>query len=150
MLPASSDSNLNSSLTLSANPISGLTVTQFISNGTDVLASALPTLADPTMTTRPWNAQLMPTLLYRNQTALDGEIWRMLIVPERLATEEGVWDDFCITDIDLWSYAGLPMNELVFWGDDDGAMGEVELPAFRVKLQRQEGKEEKAKLVAQE
>jgi len=138
----STNSTLNSSLTLGASPFSGLTVTEFISNSTDVLASPLPSWADPDTTTRPWYAQLTPTLLYRNQTALDGEIWRMLISLERQEQdEEEIWDDFCITNIDAASYAGVALNELVFWNDGDGEITEVELPAFRVTLKKQAEKD---------
>ena len=47
-----------------------------------------------------------------------------------------MWDDFCITDVDLATYAEVPINEMVFWSDGDGGIVEVELPAFRVKLKR--------------
>lgn len=61
----------------------------------------------------------------------------MLIVPDRPDKEEfGVWDDFCITDVDQGTYAGVALNEIVFWSDDRGAIVEVELPAFRVTLQQ--------------
>jgi hypothetical protein len=112
-------------------------MTRFISNGTDVLASPLPSFGNPETAILPWHAQLVPTLLYRNQTALKGELWRILIVIDRLSEDEDeVWDDFCITDIDLATYAGIPINEMVFWSDDEGKIGEAELPAFRVKLKR--------------
>jgi hypothetical protein len=115
-------------------------MTQFISNGTDVLASPLPSFSNPETAIRPWYSQLLPTLLYRNQTALKGEIWRALIVIDRLSKEEdAVWDDFCITDIDPATYAEAPVNEMVFWSDDDGQVVEVELPAFQVVLKRSKG-----------
>ena len=115
-------------------------MTQFISNGTDVRASPLPYFSDPDTTTLPWHAQLVPTLLYRNQTSLKGELWRSLIVIDRLSgDQDDVWDDFCITDIDQAMYAGVPINEMVFWSDDDGKIAELELPAFRVTLKRSKG-----------
>jgi hypothetical protein len=115
-------------------------MTQFISNSTDVLASPLPSFSSPETAFRPWHAQVAPTLLYRNQTALKGELWRSLIVIDRLSEEEDdVWDDFCITDIDQATYAEVPLNEMVFWSDDNGEIVEVELPAFRVTLKRTKG-----------
>jgi hypothetical protein len=114
-------------------------VTQFISNGTDVLASPLPSFSSPETAFRPWHAQVVPTSLYRNQTALKGELWRSLIVIDRLSEEDDVWDDFCTTDVDLATYAGIPISEMVFWSDDDGKIVEVELPAFRVALKRTKG-----------
>jgi hypothetical protein len=114
-------------------------VTQFISNGTDVLASPLPSFSSPETAFRSWHAQVVPTSLYRNQTALKGELWRSLIVIDRLSEEDDVWDDFCTTDVDLATYAGIPISEMVFWSDDDGKIVEVELPAFRVALKRTKG-----------
>ena len=114
-------------------------MTQFISNGTDVLASPLPSFSSPETAFRPWRVQVVPTLLYRNQTALNGELWRSLIVIDRLSEEDDVWDDFCITDMDQATYAEVPINEMVFWNDDNGKIGEVELPAFRVTLKRTKG-----------
>ena len=114
-------------------------MTQFISNGTDVLASPLPSLSSPETAFRPWHAQVVPTSLYRNQTALKGELWRSLIIIDRLSEEDDVWDDFCITDVDQATYAEVPINEMVFWSDNNGKIIEVELPAFRVTLKRTEG-----------
>ena len=114
-------------------------MTQFISNGTDVLASPLPSFSSPETTFRPWHVQVVPTSLYRNQTALKGELWRSLIVIDRLSDEDDVWDDFCITDVDQATYAGVPINEMVFWSDNNGKIVEVELPAFRVTLKRTKG-----------
>jgi hypothetical protein len=112
-------------------------MTQFISNGTDVLASSLPLFGSPETEFRPWHAQVVPTLLYRNQTALKGELWRSLIIIDRLSEEgDDVWDDFCITDMDQATYAEVPINEMVFWSNNNGKIVEVELPAFRVTLKR--------------
>ena len=37
----------------------------------------------------------------------------------------------------LLRYAGVPLNEVVFWDKDPyGKVAEIELPAFRAKLQR--------------
>jgi hypothetical protein len=50
--------------------------------------------------------------------------------------QDEVWDDFCITDIDLATYGEVPINEIVFWADDNGKIVELEWPAFQVKLKR--------------
>jgi hypothetical protein len=126
---------------LVTDPRFGLTLTKFISNDTDVLASLLlPYFSNPDTAILPWHAQVVPTLLYRNQTALRGELWRSLIFIDRLSEEQDVvWDDFCITDMDQATYAQVPVNEMVFWDDDDGKIVEVELPAFQVTLKRTKG-----------
>lgn len=62
----------------------------------------------------------------------------MQIVPERpKPASSDVWDEMCITDIDPVTYAGLALNELIFWSDKHDNVVEVELPAFRLKLKRQ-------------
>ena len=61
----------------------------------------------------------------------------MLIVLDRQGDAGDLWDDFCTTNIDVASYAGLPLNELVFWSNAKGEVDEVELPAFRVSLKRE-------------
>jgi hypothetical protein len=125
------DHTLNSSMTLAASPSKGLQLTAAISNGTDILNGILSGNEDDFGSSAPWHVQLVPTLLYKNETTQQGEVWRMLIAHER---EEGkakdVWDDHCPTDLDQISYGGLPLNEIVFWLED----GLVELPAWRVKM----------------
>lgn len=143
------DFSLNSSITLTVTPSSGLTLTRFISNDTDVLASPLVPTADPDAASHPWHAQLVPTLLYRNQTALNGALFRLLVVPERWEGETEVWDDFCITDDDPAMYAGLALNEVAFWTDEDGAVVEAELPAWRLTLKRALKAEEREAFVLQ-
>lgn len=122
------DSSLNSSLQLSASSTSGLVVTSFIANGTDWFGDIIPNLFQPQ---QPWRAQLVPTLLFKDEKRQKGEIWRMLLTPEReKGKEQEIWDEFCITNIDVLNYAGVPLNELVFWHDENL----VELTAWRVNL----------------
>ncbi|KAK4958556.1 hypothetical protein LTR66_013185 [Elasticomyces elasticus] len=134
----SGNGSLNSSLTLAVDPDSrhGLVVREFISNGTDVLSSLLLRLALGDDADKSWRVQLIPTLLYRDELAQKGELWRMLVVLDRTGSEHGIWDDFCNTDVDQPRYAGKPLNEIVFWGNKEGHAVEAELSAFRVKLQR--------------
>ncbi len=134
---SSSTPNLNSSITLSHTPSRGLFLTSFISNGTDFLTTWRPLIRQLTGGSDAWRPQLVPTLLYRDQAELKGERWRMLIVPEGQGGE-GVWDDFHITDDDPLSYAGKPLNEVVFWegGGEGGQVEELEMTAFRVRMKR--------------
>jgi hypothetical protein len=77
-----------------------------------------------------WHAQLVPTLLFKKESSKQGEIWRILVVQEREGGKSGpgLFDDFCLTNIDTATYASLPVNEVVFWHEE----GLVELPAFQV------------------
>jgi len=126
------NSSLNSSLSLRSTPEHGLTISKFISNGTDMLADVIPQVLarnlDPKQSA--WHAQLVPTLLFKNETTKQGEIWRLLVVEERSKTKSsyGIFENYCLTDIDTTSYGSLPFNEVVFWHEE----GLVELPAFQV------------------
>jgi hypothetical protein len=126
------NSTLNSSLSLQSSPKHGLTVSKLISNGTDMLGTGIPQFLAPFASAdgNPWHAQLVPTLLFKNESTKQGEIWRMLVVQERVGGKPGygLFDDFCLTNIDTATYASLPLNEVVFWHEE----GLVELPAFQV------------------
>lgn len=130
----SSDPSLNSTMTLEANH-RGLLITKFISNSTDLSASSNIGSGFDTN----WYAQLTPTLLYRDEAQSQGEQWRMVTVEERQENAP-IWDDFCVEDIDRPLYAGLPVNEVVFWNQDEDtrAFDTLELTAFRVNLTRVE------------
>ncbi|KAK3111907.1 hypothetical protein LTR53_012380 [Teratosphaeriaceae sp. CCFEE 6253] len=138
---AAQSTRLNSSLTLAASPSKGLQLTSFVSNGTDVFATLLAIYADALgLANSSWRVQLTPTLLFKNETSKQGEIWRMLVVSDREegGKKRGVWgEDFCLTDVDPNSYAGLPLNEAVFWHE----RGVLELPAWRVELAKIQSEE---------
>lgn len=146
-------SPLNSSLTLLHTPTRGLHIQSFISNSTDFLTTWRPLIDQLGGGRHQWRLQLVPTLLYRDQARLAGELWRIVVVPEEADGRErgrgrgaagGVWDDFQITDHDGSMYAGKPLNELVFWMGEDGdgeegkmaVVEEVEFTGFRVRMSR--------------
>ena len=139
--------DLNTTLIVSHTPEKSLHITSFISNGTDVFETWSPMidyLIGHNSKEGGWRAQLIPTLLYRDQENQKGELWRIKIVPERYRAQD-VWDEFCITDIDTWFFGGKPIFELAFWdGDGDGdeqggKVAELDLTAFRVRLGREKG-----------
>ena len=142
----STDSALNTSLTLAASAAHGLEITSFISNSTDVLSALAPFLLPAEVARSAWRAQLVPTLLYKNQSAVPpaGELWRSTVVFNKGVDEAknaDVWDDECITDEDKAMYAGMPLTEFVFWRDGEGEVEEVEASGFRVKMRKVEDKE---------
>lgn len=130
----STDPSLNSSITLGSSASSGLVLNTFISNGTDVFTTLLAQYAGVgDDDDGRWRAQFTPTLLYKNETTQQGEIWRLVVVPERTEeAEESIWSDFCSTDVDPATYAALPINEFVFWHEEKT----VELPAWRVSMRK--------------
>ncbi|RYN43558.1 hypothetical protein AA0114_g10245 [Alternaria tenuissima] len=126
---SAADPKLNSTVRLTADH-RGLVVTTWISNGTDVFESPVVKDGAP----EHYYAQLSPTLLYRNEQTQRGEEWRAMFVEER---GDGPPDDFCIDDWDMSSYAGIPLNAVAFWDEqEDGNFGTLELSAFRVNLTR--------------
>ncbi|EHY55959.1 uncharacterized protein HMPREF1120_04068 [Exophiala dermatitidis NIH/UT8656] len=159
--------HLNSSLTLTYSTAHGLEITHFISNGTDVLA-AIPAYFHLDTNNNIYHLQTVPTTFTRsplddgNEDENNGERWRILLLSEprrdhdhdHKTTTAGhgvpVWDDFCITNIDMMAYAGKPFNELVFRnkittgtdGSSSFKFGTVELTGFRVSLDRVEKESE--------
>jgi hypothetical protein len=128
----STNHTLNSTITLVADK-RGLVVERFISNGTDVLENVVH---DPKI---PQYAQLVPTLLYEDEENQRGEKWRIVPSVERVEGRESIWDDFCSANFDIFLYAGMSFNELVFWdAGKDGKYAKVELSAFLVNLTREE------------
>ena len=78
---SATNSGLNSSLSLNSSSKSGLVVTSFISNGTDVLNQVIPgSWLDGS---REWRLQLVPTSLFKNESSKKGEIWRGVPAYER-------------------------------------------------------------------
>ncbi|OCT51495.1 beta-lactamase family protein [Cladophialophora carrionii] len=152
--------SLNSSLTLSYTATHGLEITRWISNATDMLGVFRAQFKLPK--DRQFHAQLIPTLLYRESSNADrlrdddqkemnkgggkGELWRMVVALDKPTTNPaglGVWDDFCVADVDTKMYAGRPLNEVIFWDRNASSamrqFGRVEMSAFRVNLTRVHG-----------
>ncbi len=131
---ASTKAALNSSITIEADS-RGLIIKRWISNSTDVLKSKSFQMVAP----ENFTPQLVPTLLYRDFEQQVGEEWRILLTSERSEDGGKIWDDFCIADIDSPVYAGVPLNEVVFWDSNKAGVFEtIELAAFRVNLTRVE------------
>ena len=143
-------SHLNSSIQLSYSARHGLEITNWISNGTDMLQVIPVQFKIPASK---FHAQVIPTLLFRDEKHQNGERWRILIVtdPSTAGGRGGIWEDFCISDVDTMMYAGKPLNEMVFWDNDhDGEFETVELTAFRISMTRSENASMKEQMVTQD
>ena len=129
------DEGSNSSITFKLSRQYGLMVTRWVSNGVDTLKGFEGIYGRGV-----WVMHVLPTLLFEDQDRREGERWRLL--PQRLAPSEedgSVWDNFCISDWDTISYAGKPVNEIVFWGGEHGGSSEsVRLSGFRSTLYRKQ------------
>jgi len=143
-------SHLNSSIQLSYSVGQGLEITNWISNGTDML-QVIP--AQFNIPASGFHAQVIPTLLFRDEKQKRGERWRVVILVDSPKSESPgrVWDDFCISDVDTLTYAGKPLNEIVFWDkNQDGKFETVELTAFRISMSRGENASTGEQLVTQD
>lgn len=126
--------DLNSSVALVADH-RGLVVTEFISNSTDFSNSDLMKYSRTPRDGR-YYVQLVPTLLYRDEKAKLGELWRFVVTAERKDGDRDIWDDFCLTNIESPAYANVHINEVSFWDGKGRAFDTLELSAFRTNLSR--------------
>ena len=147
------DEGSNSSITLAQSDEYGLTVTRWISNGVDTL------LGFGEVYERfgggPWLMHVLPTLLYTDEKAQEGEKWRL--IPQNLDSKQektrtpggsSVWDNFCVSDWDIIAYAGKPMTEIVFQGGGEAhhvSSESVQLSGFRSTLYRKTGGDDHSK-----
>jgi CubicO group peptidase (beta-lactamase class C family) len=142
--PTQSSEKLNSTLTLTLSAEHGLEITNWISNGTDMLTLIPLAFHLPAGST--FHSQLIPTQRYRDETRKRGQKWRiaLTVTPESGDGDRKVWEEFCSTDVDTLIYAGKPVNEVVFWEEEEnaeegGRVSGLELTAFRVNLTRSDG-----------
>ncbi|KAF2485669.1 putative FLP FmtA-like protein, betalactamase [Neohortaea acidophila] len=141
------DPSLNSTLVLSASPSTGLIINSWISNSTVVYSDSATKKDNPIMNILtgstesdededqepPVRLQLSPTLLYKNESAQQGQIWMLTASYARDGKQRKVWDDDCTADVDSGgAYAGISITKGVFWLEDEV----LELPGWRVKTKR--------------
>lgn len=130
---------LNSSLVIEHTPGKSLFVSNWISNSTDVLEVLVPLVAAQAGSGTDLYFQVIPT--FQTRASPDGskvgDVWRFINVLPGASDSRGGWSDYCIGNIDPLRYAGLPLNELIFWRDGDSEVFcEVELVAFNITLSR--------------
>ena len=137
---------LNSSITLSQSPSKSLYISSFTSNSTDTL-SALLAVSGSTSGQTSTQAyfgltpmfQTRDTILPHHGTRI-GEVWRFINVIDSTGVTPNatnVWDDYCVSNLDPLRYAGVSVNEVVFWrGSVDKPVSQIELPAFQVVMGR--------------
>lgn len=124
------NAKLNSSLSLSYSSALGLHVTSCVSNGTDMLAM-FGDLFYGGDAHKPLQLRLIPTDQYASLDPVpSGERWSGIVQGE--GSEGGVWDDFCINNVDGPQYDGRPLLEVVFGEGKEY----VELTGLRARLRR--------------
>ncbi|KAJ5935518.1 beta-lactamase family protein [Penicillium verhagenii] len=140
---SSTDSNLNSSITLTQTQSRSLYISSWISNSTDVLANLIPFVSSTAGTSGDMYFQLLPTFkTRRTHDGQVGEVWRLIDVIDDYdgsTNSTTVWNDYCVVNIDPFSYGTVPLNELVLWRNSSERHATVEsvtLLAFKVNLWR--------------
>ncbi|KAL8834514.1 MAG: hypothetical protein Q9176_007457 [Flavoplaca citrina] len=133
-LYSSNDANVNSSLVLEVQGSSGLVVISWISNGTDFLAH-YAAMSNPKL--RPGHVQLIPSHIRRGT---NGQVWRAEFIQDELPFE-GLVNMNLIVDVDSFTYASRSLEEFEFQLDEAGRAMRVNLPGFRISLDRQPRKE---------
>ncbi|KAL9598168.1 MAG: hypothetical protein Q9219_004665 [cf. Caloplaca sp. 3 TL-2023] len=128
----SSSIQVNSSINFEVQDSAGLMITSWVSNGTDFLARYFDMSQGPGRRGLAGGAQLIPAGIKRGA---EREVWRVRFIPEELPMQ-GIIDTQLITDVDTFTYASRSVEEFVFRVNDAGIAKEVELPAFRIVLER--------------
>ena len=147
----SKSKSTNSTLTLSHTPENGLYITQWTTNNINTLRG-IQSLYPHSAPSSSLILHVVPTMLFIDEKNQKGERWRVIprTVDDGNVGDNGgrVWDNFCIADWDFFMYGGKPVNELVFWMDNDRTdegkgvrrVERVELTGFRVALERVQDK----------
>lgn len=135
---------LNSSIVFTQSATQSLYISSWISNSTDVLSVFVPLVAQQAGTATNIFFQVVPTFETRSSSNASsvGEVWRFINVNNdhgEATNATTTWDDYCVGNFDPLSYAGVPLNEVVFWKNGNGtgaAVESVELSAFQVTLEK--------------
>ncbi|KAL8839752.1 MAG: hypothetical protein Q9170_001623 [Blastenia crenularia] len=138
----STDTHINSSISIEVQGPSGLVITSWISNATDFLARYVSMSTRAGGVARPGKVQLTSAGTRRGAT---DEVWRAQFVPDQFPSG-GVINMGFITDVDTFTYAARSVEEFVFEIDASGQATAVTLPAFRIKLKRQQQQQQQKEI----
>lgn len=134
--------NLNSSISFTQTDAKSLHLSSWVSNSTDLIATLLPQLEGLAGASSSTYLQLIPTFRAAYKSGRVGEVWRWINVIddyEGSTNATNVWNDYCTSNIDPYSYAQVPLNEVIFWKDPHSSSSKIEevtLSAFEVDLNR--------------
>ena len=86
-----------------------------------------------------WEARLIPSNLEHEDGFVREEIWRATAIRKPNADRKSsVWDDFCSTDVDSFSYGGFSIEEFRFVRGRNGDVESVVLNGLRITLFKEE------------
>ncbi|KAI1814380.1 beta-lactamase/transpeptidase-like protein [Poronia punctata] len=133
---SSTTDKLNSSITISTDDLPGLSVTQWISNGTDFLRTS--TILQNGYTPVTPRIRLYPADLTNKKQVVFKAIFEDADAPSK----EGMFSTDCATwvNVEAVIYGSAAMDEVIFNAVDEeqgGKAGSVSLPALRVTLDRE-------------
>ena len=123
--------NLNSSITLDVSEHTGVTITEWISNGTEFL-SVFKRIRDPG---REGVVRLHPT---GTRFGKNGELWVAVTTPAE-KRRKFVFDDDCVRNVESETFNGRQLADIVIWKDGEEVSG-MQLRGLRVDLEKVEGR----------
>lgn len=119
----------NTSVTIETDYLPGLKLTQYISNGTDLIGTVFGLFGEGV------DFRLVPNQLYsgKGQVGFTG-----VYAPPQPPPANGTFYFPCQTwlDIDDFTYGSVPLGNFVFSVDEDGSASSVQLKALKEILQR--------------
>ena len=119
---------VNSSLEIEVDGAKGVVLTSWISNGTDFLHQYKQMSNSPDT----GRAQLVPSNVMRGKSR---EVWRLMYAAPGSRRGNAI-ENCLVDDLDSLMYGGRSLEEFVFRQDENGFIQDVELPAFRITLQK--------------
>ncbi|MCJ1435647.1 hypothetical protein MMC27_005022 [Xylographa pallens] len=132
--------SMNSSLVLVVNDVGpGISIIAWTSRDVDFLKvyghlNNMPDDKDA------WEARLIPSNLEYDDGTVREEIWRATAI--RKPSEDrksSAWDDYCLTDVDSFSYGGFSIEEFRFVRGRNGEVESVVLNGLRITLFKEKG-----------
>jgi hypothetical protein len=124
-------SDRNSSITLRVDGGPGVVITQWASNGTDVLSTDIINATD---------ARLYPAQLSRIEIGTNYHAFRAQLAPERQPSGAELWPELLDSwyFVDAYIYNNLATDAFVIGIDSDGVVQSVRSDSLRVTMYRAE------------
>ena len=127
---ASTDKGSNSSLTIAGDASVGLTVTEWIENGVDLIDELFATLY-PHLSFR-----IVPNQLFDGNQVGFTSFYQSATPPA--ASDEFFWPCSSWVDVDGENFGNIPLGQFVFEIGEAGKATSADVRSFRTTLQRQQ------------
>jgi hypothetical protein len=133
-------SAINSSITVRYDTLPGLEIDQFISNGTDFRETLVESLGitEPTdLSIRLYPSQLIEEYPGSNPPSASKQAFRAVFQDKSELADNDTPTCVSWLNLDKLHYSGHALDEFVFSLDQDGRAVSVQIPALRVRLDRE-------------